>query len=158
MVILQACSLQWPQNEGVWGRSTDKSTETNNTNIYLSDFDPTPPTTSVARRGIVDYRQMDNLKSISESEALSLLRNCEERIHELEAKLELQRTYQSAINRRIIEIRRFRAPIAQLPKELLLQIFGWVGFDDPLYLSAILLVCKHWKEAVYNTPTLCRSS
>jgi hypothetical protein len=97
---------------------------------------------------------MDDLKSMTESEAVSLLKNCEDRINELEAELESQLVHQKAIERRIIEIRSFRAPIAQLPKELLLQIFGWVGFDDPLHLSTILLVCKHWKETTYNSPTL----
>lgn len=76
------------------------------------------------------------------------------KIAKLEAELEQENAYRKIIEERLIEIRSFRAPIAYLPKELLLQVFSWLALDDPLNLGPILLICKYWKNVAYNSPTL----
>ncbi|KDQ62299.1 hypothetical protein JAAARDRAFT_122507 [Jaapia argillacea MUCL 33604] len=81
-----------------------------------------------------------------------------EAIQSLESKMASLLSEREMLESRLEQAVRLQSPIHRLPNELLASIFVNGVFDteeeDPLMLSNVMLVCRHWSAVAVDTPML----
>lgn len=86
---------------------------------------------------------------------LTTFQQCNQRIQQLEAKLQKEREYRDLLERKIAAIRSsIDIPILKLPQELLIRIFELVTHDNPMDIHHLLPVCRHWYNSATHYPYL----
>ncbi|KZT23390.1 hypothetical protein NEOLEDRAFT_1069537 [Neolentinus lepideus HHB14362 ss-1] len=89
------------------------------------------------------------------SESIPHLR---EAIQSLEHKMATLMSARDMLESKLEQAVRLQSPIQRLPSELLASIFVVGALDtteeDPLSVSTLMLVCKHWSEVAMDTPIL----
>ncbi|TFK52373.1 hypothetical protein OE88DRAFT_1627936 [Heliocybe sulcata] len=99
-------------------------------------------------------RGKDGLNELG-SESIPHLR---EAIQSLEDKMATLMSARDMLESKLEQAVRLQSPIQRLPSELLAAIFVVGALDtaeeDPLSVSALMLVCKHWTDVALDTPIL----
>jgi hypothetical protein len=105
----------------------------------------------------------DDPKSVlkSSQEADDSIPRLREALRSVETKLATMAHERQRLVTALEQAVRVQSPVQRLPRELLANMFtaGVLAEEDedgsdPLLLSSIMLVCKHWRDVAVDTPTL----